>query len=227
MNCVRGGFASFPLSLCSYLNWMLLSKGSCEQFSTNIRHSNDSRLFIIALCCWKLWTERMRIQEKNRFRLFGCVCVYYNNLIEWNGSRALWFLVCLYIFSAVYCVSRTPNISHLKRFLHSPIDFYSSCAWICNWLSWWYFVLPVFRLVLHVNERQHKLHLVDYFRVVLLCIIRINNNTTLTWTKREKKRANQSKKNWKFVRCGNKICHQSQRCAWFQWNYTLIYVFGQ
>lgn len=206
---------------------MLLSKGSCEQFSTNIRHSNDSRLFIIALCCWKLWTERMRIQEKNRFRLFGCVCVYYNNLIEWNGSRALWFLVCLYIFSAVYCVSRTPNISHLKRFLHSPIDFYSSCAWICNWLSWWYFVLPVFRLVLHVNERQHKLHLVDYFRVVLLCIIRINNNTTLTWTKREKKRANQSKKNWKFVRCGNKICHQSQRCAWFQWNYTLIYVFRQ
>lgn len=73
-----------------------------------------TRLFIIALL-WK--NGRMRKAKRSKQRperrekyffiyffllLFLLSELYYNNLIEWNGSRALWFLVRVY--SAVYCL---------------------------------------------------------------------------------------------------------------------------
>lgn len=96
-------------------------KGSCERKIFNIRNILAfQKLAVCSLlhCCieWLPWRIRQR-REQREIKIDVCVfflfffsssvcvysnSVYYNNLIEWNGSRALWFLVCLR--SAVYCL---------------------------------------------------------------------------------------------------------------------------
>lgn len=87
---------------------------ACELWVVNQAAVNNFSINSKIRGCLHCWTilrswenERMRrISEKNRifsYSFFLSACeLYYNNLIEWNGSRALWFYICLNF--VVYCL---------------------------------------------------------------------------------------------------------------------------
>lgn len=131
MNCERRFRVSFSCSLCVLFSSLFAScarlvcsflccrRAAVNKIFNKYSHSKNSDCSLLHCCgSWRKnenmsWREKLCSVLRWCVSLSVCVCVYYNNLIEWNGSRALWFLVFAYIFCRL--LSRIQNISHLKR----------------------------------------------------------------------------------------------------------------
>lgn len=90
----------------NYELWTVRVEGQLWLWTSKYSHSSTTVDCSLLHCCGGKWENEKRKErrEKKRFFYFFSSIwnVYYNNLIEWNGSRALWFLVRLR--SAVYCL---------------------------------------------------------------------------------------------------------------------------